>query len=244
MDAVALGPLRVRTIVKTTGSTPKSDARGPLTVVLMHGYGAPGDDLVAFAGGLEVPRGTTFIFPEAPSLVTSEMVVSMGDARQWWPIDFLRLESLRRAGSVEAEINREPEGLAAARDAVVGLLDAIERDLGTAGDRIVLGGFSQGAMLATDVALRAKRPLAGLVVLSGTLITATEWVARMPERAGLHVFQSHGTEDPLLPFAIAERLEHALDAAGLRVSFRSFEGGHGIPPEIMRDLGAWLQNVG
>jgi phospholipase/carboxylesterase len=210
----------------------------------MHGYGAPGDDLVAFAAGLEVPRGTTLIFPEAPSEVTNEMVLSLGDAREWWPVDFGRVERLRREGSIEDEINREPAGLTAAHDAVVGLLDAIERELGTAGDRIVLGGFSQGAMLATDVALRTKRPLAGLVVLSGTLFAASAWVARMPERAGLHVFQSHGTEDPVLPFALAERLEHAFDDAGLRVSFRSFDGGHGIPPEIMRDLGAWLHNVG
>jgi phospholipase/carboxylesterase len=63
----------------------------------------------------------------------------------------------------------------------------------------------------------------------------------MKARKDLPVFQSHGTQDPILPFAIAERLRHVLDDAGMRVSFTQFDGGHGIPPEAMRDLGVWLR---
>jgi phospholipase/carboxylesterase len=65
----------------------------------------------------------------------------------------------------------------------------------------------------------------------------------MAARKDLPVFQSHGTRDPLLPFAVAERLRHELDSAGMRVSFTSFDDGHGIPPEVMRDLGTWLSKT-
>ena len=66
MDHVELGGLRIAKIVKTNGTTSKTDAGGPLTVVLMHGYGAPGDDLVALERVIDAPGGSTFLFPEAP----------------------------------------------------------------------------------------------------------------------------------------------------------------------------------
>src|SRR5947209_7274221 len=93
MDLVDLGPVRAHKIVKTSGTTPKNAEAPPLTVVLMHGYGAPGDDLVSLAGALDAPKGTTFLFPEAPSMVASPALMSLlGDARAWWPIDIERFQ--------------------------------------------------------------------------------------------------------------------------------------------------------
>ena len=237
MDVLALGPLRVRKIVKTSGTTSKNDrkaAAGPLVVVLMHGYGAPGDDLVSLAGAIDAPAGTTFLFPEAPSLL-------FDDARAWWPIDVGRFQRAMMRGTLDEVMRDVPDGLQGVRDDVVGMLDALEQQ--TKGARVVLGGFSQGSMLALDVTLRTKRPLAGVVVMSGTLIAAAEWLPLMTARKDLPVFQSHGKDDPILPYVIAERLRSAMDDAGMRVSFRSFEGGHGIPPTVMRDLGEWLHSV-
>ena len=74
------------------------------------------------------------------------------------------------------------------------------------GAKVVLGGFSQGAMLACDTALREGPKLAGLVVLSGTLVAEAEWAALFPTLRGTPVFQSHGTFDPLLPFQAAAML--------------------------------------
>lgn len=239
-----LGPLRVRRIVKTSGTTPKNDgadARGPLTVVLMHGYGAPGDDLVSLADVLAAPAGTTFLFPEAPPLAGAAALMDlMGDARAWWPIDVGRFQRAMMTGKLDDVMNEVPAGLASARDSLVAMLDAYERESKTPGDRIVLGGFSQGSMLALDVALRTGRPLAGLALLSGTLLAVHEWVPLMASRRELHVFQSHGTEDPILPYAIAEKLRHVMQDAGMVVSFTSFDDGHGIPPAVMRDLGQFL----
>ena len=65
----------------------------------------------------------------------------------------------------------------------------------------------------------------------------------MAERKGLPVFQSHGTEDPLLPYALAQLWHRSMSDAGLAATFTSFEGGHGIPPTVMRDLGQWLSQL-
>jgi phospholipase/carboxylesterase len=244
MEVLKLGPLRVRRFVKTTGTTPKNAEHGPLTVVLMHGYGAPGDDLVGLGGVIEAPAGTTFLFPEAPmTLGDAAMMSLLGDARAWWQIDIGRYQRAIMMNTLDQLVHEVPAGMSESRAAVIAMLDAYERETKTPSERIVLGGFSQGSMLATDVALHTDRPFAGLVVLSGTLLAASEWLPRMAARKGLAVFQSHGTEDPILPFPIAEQLRHVLDEAGMRVSFTSFEGGHGIPPEVMRDLGVWLRQT-
>jgi phospholipase/carboxylesterase len=243
MDAQDLGPLRARRIVKTTGTTSKNADAAPLTVVLMHGYGAPGDDLVALAGAIAAPAGTTFVFPEAPLTLSDPTMPFLGDARAWWPIDIGRYERAIRQGTLEDIVKDVPPGMAAAREAVLGMLDALEAETNAAGRRLVIGGFSQGSMIATDVVLRSKRPFAGLVILSGTLLAAGDWLPAIASRKGLPVFQSHGTEDPILPFAVAQALNHVLDEGGLASTFLPFDGGHGIPPTVMRDLGQWLTQL-
>jgi phospholipase/carboxylesterase len=243
MDVLTLGPLRVRRVVKTSGNTSKTDA--PLTVVLMHGYGAPGDDLVGLGDGLVAPAGTTFLFPEAPSGITGAagLMTLDDEARAWWQIDVGRFQRAAMLGTLDKLVEEVPEGLHEARASVVAMLDAYERETSTPSARIVLGGFSQGSMLALDVALHTERAFAGLAILSGTLLAAKEWLPRMAARKDLPVFQSHGTRDPILPYPVAERLRHELESAGMRVSFTSFNDGHGIPPEVMRDFGTWLSQT-
>ncbi len=130
-----------------------------------------------------------------------------------------------------------------ARPMVDELLTEIERTLAPPPGKVVLGGFSQGAMLSLDVALRTTHPLAGLVLMSGTHIAADEWAPRLEARQGLPVFMSHGTADPLLRFAVAEGLRDTLVASGIPVEWVSFRGGHGIPPEVLDKVGAFLGRV-
>jgi phospholipase/carboxylesterase len=104
----------------------------------------------------------------------------------------------------------------------------------------VLGGFSQGAMIATDLALRLEEPPAALVVLSGAPVGEAEWEKRAPARAGLRVLQTHGRQDPVLPFAFGEAVRDLLHTAGLEVEFLPFDGGHGVPPEALAALATLL----
>ena len=123
------------------------------------------------------------------------------------------------------------------------MLDELEERLGVTPGRVVLGGFSQGSMLASDVAFRSGRALAGLVVMSGTFLAEHEWRPLMPSRAGLPVLQSHGRADPLLPFAIAERLRDAMADAGLEVTWVAFNGGHGVPGSVLDAFGPFLEKA-
>jgi phospholipase/carboxylesterase len=102
-------------------------------------------------------------------------------------------------------------------------------------------GFSQGAMMAVDAAARAAAPCAGVAVLSGTLVDAKSLARAAATKKGQRFFQSHGSVDPILGFQEALALEKVLLAAGWTGRLRRFEGGHGLPPEVLEDLGAWLE---
>jgi phospholipase/carboxylesterase len=95
-------------------------------------------------------------------------------------------------------------------------------------------------MLSLDVALHSDRALAGLVLMSGTLIAEREWAPRMAARKGMHVLQSHGQRDGLLPFAAAERLRDLMTQAGLDVTWVPFRGAHEIPPPVVAAVGDFL----
>lgn len=232
MKTTTLGDLRVRIV---GGDDREGGGTGP-AIVLMHGFGAPGDDLVSLWRVVDAPPGTRFVFPEAPLALPGGF-----GGRAWWMIDLARIERALERGETRDLSRDVPEGLAEARAAVVAMLDDLERTLRPS--KLVLGGFSQGAMLACDVALRTDRALAGLVLLSGTFLAEDEWRPLMPRRRAMPVFASHGKDDRLLPFGQSENLRAALADAGLPVTWMPFRGAHEIPPKVVEGLGVFLHDA-
>jgi len=230
-----LGDLTVRIVGGDDGD---GGGDGPV-VVLCHGFGASGTDLVPLADEIAAPPGTRFVFPEAPVTLPAQF----GSGRAWWMIDVMRMQ-MAMLTNQKRELTKEiPEGLAEANAKLNAMLIGLEAAIDMKREKLVLGGFSQGAMLATDVVLRSSDPVAGLVVMSGAYIAEAEWSQLMPSREDLPVFQSHGSNDPLLPVDIAERLRNALVAAGLPVTWVPFSGGHGIAPNVLDRFGDFLATV-
>jgi phospholipase/carboxylesterase len=216
------------------GSSPQ------LAVLLCHGYGAPATDLVPLSRELmelrpELARHVRFVFPAAP-LALSEL--GMPYSRAWFHLPMEVLTGRQR--DWEAYARAVPEGLPAARRAVMSAVSTMSAEMKLPYGRIVLGGFSQGGMVMTDVALRLEEPPAGLCILSGTLIAQEEWKARAANRKGLPVFQSHGRYDDILPFQAAERLRDLLTEAGLALEFLPFDGPHTLAPEEIHRLADFL----
>ncbi|MBX5480480.1 MAG: phospholipase [Myxococcaceae bacterium] len=219
---------------------PEGDQRPDVNVVLCHGFGAPGDDLVPLSGELsgllgDVGARVRWIFPEAP-LSLAELGAPMG--RAWWMIDVERLVMRR---DWDRYVDEVPDGLPKARRMLTALIDDLSRRTGVGMSRTILGGFSQGAMLATDLTLRAEEAPLGLCVLSGALIARGAWMERAPKRTALPIFQSHGRNDPILPFEIGERLRKLFEDAGMSVTFVPFNGEHTIPMSVLEQLAAWMK---
>ncbi len=233
MRELDLGGLRARILGGAEGRA----APDGTTVVLLHGFGAPGDDLVPLAHYLGLPASTQFVFPEAPVVLPG----LFGDLRAWWQIDVVRLERALDQGPVNDPDVLDPAGMVGARERVVAFLDDLEEECGIGSGGLVLGGFSQGAMVALDVSLHDTRPLSGLALMSCTLLAEAEWRALASARRGLRAFLSHGRADPLLSVARARALRGLLEEGGLDIEWREFDGGHDIPAEVQRALGAHLR---
>lgn len=230
-----LGDLDVRI---TGGPDGRGGGDGPV-VVLLHGFGAPGDGLVRLGKLLGLPAEVRFAFPEGPVVLPN----SSGQARIWWMTDLERLQREMAAGRPRDRSNEVPEGMLPARARLCHTLDVLQERLAVPGERTVLGGFSQGSLHSCDVVLMTDRPMAGLVLLSTTLIASHAWVPAMSKRAGLPVFQSHGSMDGIAPVAAAERMRDVMRQAGMNVSWHEFDGGHEIPPQLLVALSSFLREI-
>jgi len=217
----------------TTHIVDRADAA--VTAILLHGFGAPGDDLVALAHVIDAPA--RFVFPAAPI----QLGGMYGDGRAWWPLDLAKLEAELRGGRNEAMRREVPPGLPQARAQILELVEAVAQRYSLTTDRIILGGFSQGSMLAIDVALHAASAPAGLVVLSGAVVAWAEWLPLMSALASMAIFQSHGRQDPLLPFSGAEWLGDQMRQVGANVEWHPFDGGHTIPVAVLSALGGFVR---
>jgi phospholipase/carboxylesterase len=227
------------TKVRITGGTDREGGGdGPL-VVLLHGFGAPGDDLVPLYRQLDVPHEVRFAFPEALLDLGAEFGPQYSGARAWWMIDPMALASGLRTDRSHVV----PDGLVEARQRVLDILSGLEVQLGAPRNRTILGGFSQGAMLSMDVAVRSETPFAGHALMSGTIIAADEWTPGLSKLARVPVMQSHGRADPLLSFEAAERLRNLLRDAGSDVRWVEFAGGHTITGSVLDALGKLVRDV-
>lgn len=194
-------------------------------VVLVHGYGADGNDLIGLADPLapHLPN-VAFHAPNAPQRCTGN---PMG--YQWFPIPWLD-------GSTEEAAR---EGMAEAVNLLDAYLDQVLIDEDVTADRMVLLGFSQGTMISLHVGPRRKEQLAGIVGFSGRLLEgdtlAGELVSKPP------VLLVHGDQDDVVPPSSLPEAADGLTAAGLTVYTHVSEGtGHGIAPD---GLGLSLQFI-
>lgn len=207
--------------------------------VLLHGYGSRPQNWLPFASTIQVRDGRRFVFPMGPEATAPPDGPS--DGRAWWRLD---LASYIPPNAALPDLSRaNPTGLGRATTRVRRLLDEVDGRLGAAPNRLILGGFSQGAMIAADIAFRSNRPLQALVLLSPTPVDESAWTAGMAARRGLPVFIAHGRRDTILSFALAQRLESAMARAGLRVTWFPFDDGHEIPAETVDALNRFLASV-
>jgi len=189
---------------------PLSGLKPNALVILIHGYGSNGDDLIGLARMMQPALpDAAFVAPNAPSRMPQ-----MAAAYQWWPIETFSMAE-RAAGA------------AAAAPALDAFITHARDEADLPSDRILLVGFSQGTMMALHVGLRRPEPVAGIVGISGMLVAAERLEAEITSRPP--VLLIHGTEDDVVPFHSMDRAATALTAAGVEVQTHVSQGvGHSV----------------
>ncbi len=199
-------------------------------VIWMHGLGADGHDFEPMVPFLGLPPDTAvrFIFPHAlmrPITINGGAVM-----RAWYDI----IEISNNKGQDEAGIRHSAGKIQALID------HEIRR--GVPASRIILAGFSQGGAMALYVGLRYQERLAGIMALSAYLM--------FPERlqsecsavnSATPVFVGHGTQDAVVPIALGEAAQSALQAGRWPVEWHSYPIPHSVSQPEIADIGRWLQ---
>jgi phospholipase/carboxylesterase len=184
------------------------------TVILLHGYGADAKDLSPLQEILDPDGHWSFVFPDAPLEVP---ISPFWTGRAWFPISLREIEAGVEMSSVR------PPGLDQAKNIVKDLI--FQADDGP----VVLGGFSQGAMLSLQVALDEPTSVRGLILYSGVLVDGAVAKSKAAGLKGMPILQTHGRQDPVLPFRQAEVLRGFLQDAGANLEYWPFDGQHEIP---------------
>lgn len=177
-------------------------------LVLFHGYGAEGDDLVPLSTVVDVGDQGAFVFPIAP-------VELPRGGRAWFRRDQSNfLTAVTRAQEfVDALATKYPNS------------------------EMIVGGFSQGAMLAVNLLERTSTPARAVIIWSPADLLIAPLTGNRTETA---VFLSHGSSDPVLPFLGANRLKSILEDSGYQVAWVPFAGRHAIPRSVIEQLNTFL----
>ena len=210
--------------------------------VFFHGYGANAGDLAFLSSYISLHA--KWIFFEAP------IKLDLGEqSYAWFPFDVEAWIGLRQKSDRYHLLSEYlPQGLDEVCEKVLLSIECVNEEFTNEcgksdASSLVLGGFSQGAFLVTELASRMKKKPKALVVLSGSFINKRNLERNILSCRGIPFFQSHGEHDPLLPFSLAQKLEVLFKKAGMKGDLLSFSGGHEIPPLVLKNLEKFLKKI-
>ena len=204
---------------------PASGGKPRRLVILLHGLGADGNDLIGLAPyWAKLLPEAEFMSPNAP--FPCDMAPH---GYQWYS------SQDRSPGAALA-------GIRAAAPILDAFIDEALAERGLDDGALALVGFSQGSAMSLYVGPRRTKPVAGIVAYSGRLVAPELLPAELRSRPRILVV--HGTEDPLIPYAALAEAEAGLRAAGIPVESLTCPGiGHSIDETGLRRGGHFLTDV-
>ena len=214
----------------------KVDNQGKTAICIFHGYGASMMDLYDLSGVIFTNFKADWYFPNG--FIPLSMGMGMM-SRAWFPIDMQALEQAMMAGEHRDFSENYPEEFKVALDKCQGFIDHLK----TKYENIVIGGFSQGAMISSHLSLKNTEVTKALLLFSGNLIGKHQLLELTNNPKSFPFFQSHGKQDTVLGFNHAMSLYELLKLGGHEGEFVGFSGGHEIPQIVIEKSSKFLNRV-
>lgn len=191
------------------------------TLVFLHGLGDSPAGWDFLPDALELP-GLEVVLVQAP--------IPYGPGWAWYDLD----PSLRPSAGTCADIAESR-----------GLLESLLVELGRPTQSVVLGGFSQGSVMALETGLRSELPLAGLLCISGYVPLIADYPAGFGHRAAQRrILCTHGSRDQVIPLDFAQSQVQALAAMGIGIEMETFDKPHGLDEEEeLPRIREWLRET-
>jgi phospholipase/carboxylesterase len=185
-------------------------------LLLLHGRGADEHDLFPFLDLLDPERRLLGITPGGPLSLPP-------GGRHWYVVP--------RVGFPD------PDTFAAS-------YELLQSELDIPWERTIVGGFSQGAVMAYALGLGEGRPSpAGIVAMSGFVPTVPGIWEPDLDRPGLPVWIAHGRRDPVIGVDFGRRAAQTLSDAGLAVEYHESDAAHHVDPRALAELPGWVGRV-
>jgi phospholipase/carboxylesterase len=193
-------------------------------LIALHGWGASAHDLFGLAPTIHDGKAVV-LCPQGPVRVP----YGGGSAGYgWFPL-------------VPGQPPDEAAFMASA-EALRRFIDSALEHFPIDPERIALAGFSQGGIMAYELALREPRRYSGLAALSSWFPEPlAHLLPKVPEHAGFPVLVVHGTRDPAIPIERAREAREALRSYEVALMYREFDMGHEIRPDALRVILRWLE---
>jgi phospholipase/carboxylesterase len=199
------------------------------SVILLHGLGADGNDFAPLVPELQLPAHIPlrFVFPNAP---LKAVTINNGYIMPAW-YDLISMDINQRA---------DKDGILLSINELEKLIEH-EESLGIPTEKIVLAGFSQGAVISLLTGLNFSRKLAGILAMSGYLPHAAP--ALNPVNHKTPIFMAHGRQDAVIPYQIGLSSYDTLNNLGLNASWHSYQMAHSVCENEINDIAVWLCEI-
>lgn len=201
-------------------------------IIWMHGLGADGHDFVPVVEQLNLPENLSirFVFPHAP---LRPVTINNGyTMRAWYDITSLSLDQ-----------RIDQKGIV---DSMMAIHTLIQQEVGRGipSEKIILGGFSQGAVMSIAAGLSYSQRLGGILALSGYPPSTDSLFAQASTaNRSTPIFLAHGTQDSVVPFFLGEMLKNLLDQHGYSVNWHSYPIAHSVSAEEIMDIKQWISKT-
>ncbi len=195
--------------------------RVPL-VILSHGWA--GDETAMWIFARLIPSGTAIVAPRAPR-----------ELPHYGGYFWFDYNPYQRTA--------EPESLTEAVTALRRFVQSMPELYPVDPQRVVLVGFSQGAMVGNALAMTQPQLIHGVASLAGATVNLPPSLPPVDSLAGLPVFIAHGTKDEMVPLAAAQEARDWFVRLGANVTYGEYSTGHKMNSAAMRDLQQWFAQV-